>query len=135
MTMLMETSALGHAAVVEVLLARGASANQREQATGFTPLMVASVHGHAPIVKKLLQAGARVGASTPRHGDTALILAERNGRAECADVIREHLAARRRHKARLGLVNPLAISPAPIASARESGVTQPPRVVRPYRVW
>ena len=50
----------GHVDVVEMLLRRGADANQADGA-GFTPLTVACQFGHADVVRLLLGRGAAVG--------------------------------------------------------------------------
>ena len=72
----------GHAAVVDLLLERGANINVKDSFYGSTPLGWAVRHGHAEIVRTLLAKGAQ--------GETeALIRAATEGRGTVVKVILE----------------------------------------------
>jgi ankyrin repeat protein len=75
MTALHWAAERGHAAVAEVLLASGASANAETRIGGYTPLHLASRVGNAAVVRALLDGGADVGATTEHSRVTALHLA------------------------------------------------------------
>lgn len=73
----------GHAAVVDLLLERGANVNAEDTFYGSTPLAWAVRHGHAAIVRSLLAKGAK-------SGPQALIAAAGEGHAEVTKVLLEH---------------------------------------------
>lgn len=77
----------GDAAVVKVLLAKGADVNAKDDG-GRTALMTASDNGHLDVVKALLAKGADVNA-TASNGWTALMAASYNGHV---DVVKTLLA-------------------------------------------
>jgi hypothetical protein len=94
-TMLMVASMHGHTALVDLLLARGASVDV-QTGGGCTALMIAAVHGHPTIVRRLLRAGARLDLRDML-GRTALQLAaERFNKPKCARWIRFKMAKARR---------------------------------------
>ena len=70
----------GHATVVQLLLQKGASHEDRTR-TGVTPLLAAAIEGHGAVVEALLAAGADPNAADAR-GVTPLIGAAVNGRME-----------------------------------------------------
>jgi ankyrin repeat protein len=72
----------GSAAMVELLLARGASPNL-EEASGYTPLHTAAGHGNREIIEMLLAAGADATRRT-KDGKTPGDVARHYGHAEVA---------------------------------------------------
>jgi ankyrin repeat protein len=63
-SLLMHAAEVGDLAIVKLLLARGAAADEREDTFGQTPLMFAARAGHAEVVTALLAAGAQPNAAT-----------------------------------------------------------------------
>jgi uncharacterized protein len=76
----------GHAAVVDLLLARGADPNAADR-LGTTPLMLATRSGDAKSVTALLDGGADPNARETAKGETALMFAAAYGRAAAASVL------------------------------------------------
>jgi ankyrin repeat protein len=72
----------GNAAVVKLLLDRGANVNARDD-KGVTAVMLAALNGDAALLQGLLDRGAAVDART-RDGWTALTYAARKGHADVA---------------------------------------------------
>jgi len=68
-----------HAAVVKLLLRKGANINKPASDDGSTPLYIASQNGHEPIVSLLLKKGADINKATSNHGTTPLFIASQNG--------------------------------------------------------
>ena len=68
---------LGHEAVVELLLEKGADVDSKDD-TGRTPLSWAAENGHEAVVKLLLEKGADV-SSKDKYGQTPLSWAAENG--------------------------------------------------------
>jgi ankyrin repeat protein/Flp pilus assembly protein TadD len=97
-TALMKASAAGFRASVEMLLAKGAQVNAREECDGETALIRAARNGHAEIVKLLLASGADAHARM-NSGSTALLWATEKGHSE---VVKLLLAARSDANARTG---------------------------------
>lgn len=84
----------GHAAVVEVLLRRGADPNAKYDliASGdgqWTPLHLNALQGNLEVTRLLIRAGAEINAKSLR-GETPLDIAFRNGRWELADLLHSH---------------------------------------------
>lgn len=78
-TALMVAAELGHAAVVDMLLAHAAEHGMRQlnlgaADSGDTALMLAAFHGHVPVVERLLAASAATEVPS-QCGDTALMAA------------------------------------------------------------
>jgi ankyrin repeat protein len=71
----------GSAAIIELLLARGAPANQ-PTTTGATPLMLAAASGSAVAAERLIDAGADVNATELAQGQTPLMFAAALDRAD-----------------------------------------------------
>jgi len=67
----------GHAAIAEMLLARGADVDKANQ-DGATPLFMASRNGHAAVAELLLARGANFN-STTSGGSTPLQIARERG--------------------------------------------------------
>jgi ankyrin repeat protein len=65
----------GHAEIVELLLARGASASPTTRIGSYTPLHLAAMGGHAEVAEVLLDAGGNANAVTTNSGVTPLHLA------------------------------------------------------------
>jgi len=82
----------GHGAVVEVLLARGASVDARAN-SGATPLHAAANGGHAKVVEVLLAHWDEVDAKT-ESGVTPLQFASRKGHVAVADLLKGMEASR-----------------------------------------
>lgn len=86
--------ASGHRAVVELLLQRGANANEKDN-QGWTPLHTATKNGQAEILRLLLEHGADVSTKVKYADDdntapaslTALMLAAEFGHVESAKVL------------------------------------------------
>ena len=72
----------GEIGIVELLLARGADPNSRQQ-QGFTPLFAAAFQGREDIARLLLENGADSAALTDE-GKSASMIAEERGHAELA---------------------------------------------------
>ena len=83
-TPLLVAAKLGHAQVIDALLASGADPNGRTM-NGTTPLMFAAQAGNLAAVQALLDKGADVNAKEKVKGETALTFAAAYGRA---DVVR-----------------------------------------------
>lgn len=77
------------AAMVELLIARGADVNARNQ-FGWTPLHDAVAGKNLHVVKILLAHGAAADVSD-QDGVTPLALAEQSGQVEIATILREHI--------------------------------------------
>ncbi len=77
----------GDASQMEMLLVKGADANQRGF-RGATALMVAAERGESEIIKALLAAGANVNAQMD-DGATALSIATKLNRSEAAGLLRQ----------------------------------------------
>lgn len=80
--------ALGHEAVVALLLEAGANVDQRSRA-GDTPLLVACRGGNVALVRRLESAGADLTAKTAL-GDTALQVAQAHGHIDCGLALGAH---------------------------------------------
>jgi ankyrin repeat protein len=65
----------GHAALVDLLIARGASVDAATRIGSYTPLHLAAMGAHADVASSLLRAGADVNAVTTNSGVTPLHLA------------------------------------------------------------
>ena len=87
-TLLMKAAEEGQAAMVRVLLQRGASVNQQDNYGG-TALMAAALHGHIAIVQALLDAKADASLQAT-NGRTALMGAEHAKRTAIAQLLRHH---------------------------------------------
>lgn len=87
-TALMLAAFEGHEAVVQLLLAFGASVNARD-AEDWTALMLAAVNDHEPVVQLLLEAGADVHA-VEEDQYTALMLTAQNGHVRSVRRLIEH---------------------------------------------
>jgi ankyrin repeat protein len=81
----MGAACLGHPELVELLLAKGAQLEKRNN-IGLTALMEAAKHPYVATVKLLIEKGANVNAATP-DGYTALIYAAYNRRTENVKVL------------------------------------------------
>lgn len=75
----------GHLAIVESLLAHGATSS-KDKIYGFTPLMLAARQGHARMVELLIGHNNDVDA-TDIHGETALFDAVRNNNIDCVKLL------------------------------------------------
>jgi len=89
-TPLLLASQIGHAQVIDALIAAGADA-KGTTASGVTPLMFAAASGQVDAVKALIAHGADVNAAEPTRGETALMFAAANKRA---DAVRLLIAAK-----------------------------------------
>jgi ankyrin repeat protein len=78
----------GSAAMVELLLSKGADANLRGEL--WTPLMLASASGSTESVKLLLDHGADVNAKESSHHQTALMFAAGRDRASVVSLLATH---------------------------------------------
>ena len=85
-------SALIHAAsgdfpeTVELLIAKGADVNLKDETEGFTALMMAAAEGQMAVVKVLMKHGADK-TMKDVDGDTAEVFARNNGHFEIADLL------------------------------------------------
>ena len=86
----------GHAELVTLLLARGATKEHRDK-KGFTPLIHASTSGHTAVVEILLDHGVDIEAQSERTKDTALSLACSGGRYEVVELLLQR-GANREHR-------------------------------------
>ena len=82
----------GQAAVVELLLSRGAGLNAPDSSTGATPLFNAASWGRDEVVEVLLAKGADPTLKN-KAGQTALAAAEENRHVEIASKLRRAMAA------------------------------------------
>ena len=73
LTALMLASGRGHAAIVQLLLEKGANVGQLDPIAGNQALHHAAQHGNAAVVKLLLGAGAFINLQNPFNGHTPLI--------------------------------------------------------------
>eukprot|EP00929_Paragymnodinium_shiwhaense_P070007 TRINITY_DN35394_c0_g1_i1.p4 TRINITY_DN35394_c0_g1~~TRINITY_DN35394_c0_g1_i1.p4 ORF type:complete len:118 (-),score=41.89 TRINITY_DN35394_c0_g1_i1:410-763(-) len=83
----------GFAEICEVMVAKGADLEARDEqrgTTGWTPLIWAAMQGHAKTCEALLSLGADISAADAS-GTTALSLAEAYERVEAADVLKKWL--------------------------------------------
>ena len=85
-TPLLYASREGHAAIVAMLLERGADV-RRAKRNGETPLLLAAEAGHAGIVRLLVSRGADVGAARKSSGETALTRAAEMGHEEVVGIL------------------------------------------------
>ena len=85
-TPLLMAGELGHATVIDTLLAAGADPKV-VTTSGTTPLMLASAAGNAAAVKSLLSRGADVNASETARGETALMFAVASHRIDAMKVL------------------------------------------------
>jgi cold shock CspA family protein len=76
----------GHTAVVEFLIARGAS-TAHEAMDGIQPLHFAAQNGHVEACKALLKAGAKVNAKGTKRVETPLHLAAFKGHTSCVEYL------------------------------------------------
>ncbi|KAK6356022.1 hypothetical protein TWF718_000395 [Orbilia javanica] len=74
----------GHAAVVELLLSKGADWEVKNSYYGQTPLVQAAARGHAAVVELLLNKGAGLETQFTADGQTLLLIAAENG---CTNVV------------------------------------------------
>ncbi|MGB9610311.1 MAG: ankyrin repeat domain-containing protein, partial [Bryobacteraceae bacterium] len=85
-TALHDAALAGHAALVALLVDRGAPVDARERDSGLTPLMVAASWGHEAVVGLLLERGAD--RTLRNHaGKDARQLALEAGHAALADLL------------------------------------------------
>lgn len=82
---LMFASTHGHVEVVQLLLAKGADANAKDE-EGYTSLIDASAYGHKEVVQLLLAKRADANAKA-NNGTTALSIASRNGYNEIKELL------------------------------------------------
>ena len=97
----------GHLAIVELLLARGASADTPICANGATPLMIAAVWNRLDIAEVLLENGASLGAEGfggSYRGKTPIDIAIERDRPAMTELLCVHRARRR-----LARLRPLAL--------------------------
>ncbi|UXI68187.1 ankyrin repeat domain-containing protein [Tahibacter amnicola] len=83
---LVQYSADGDAATVELLIAAGVSPRDAEPKRRVTPLHNAAAQGHERLVRRFLELGADVNA-TDWQGNTPLINASYHGRAAIVDIL------------------------------------------------
>ena len=79
----------GHKDVVELLIAKGADVNAKDEEYGAIPLHHAAQAGHKEIVELLIAAGADVNAKN-KDGKTPLDWAVAWDEPETADLLRKH---------------------------------------------
>lgn len=79
----------GHEAIVDILLAKGASLSTNPHA--WTPLHYAAYAGHTRLVVKFLALGAQVNSVTA-NGLTALMIASMNGHKDVVRTLLQHKA-------------------------------------------
>ena len=79
----------GHKEVVEVLIAKGADVNAKDDEEGETPLHNAAYEGHKEIAELLIAAGANVSAISDG-GITPLYIATELGNPKTAALLRKH---------------------------------------------
>jgi ankyrin repeat protein len=79
----------GQAEFVQVLLEKGAEANQVDTQTGAFPLLRASQEGHAEFVQVLLEKGAVANQVDTQTGAFPLLWASQDGHAESVQVLLE----------------------------------------------
>ena len=84
----------GHKDVVELLIAKGADVNAKNDKYGGTPLLHAAGEGHKEIVELLIAAGADVNAKLvgggPHKGKTPLDAANETNHPRITDLLRKH---------------------------------------------
>ncbi|HYT77519.1 MAG TPA: ankyrin repeat domain-containing protein [Vicinamibacterales bacterium] len=117
-TPLLVASELGHAQVIDALVAVGADP-KTTTSSGVTALMLASASGQADAVKSLLAHGADVDATEPVRGETALMFAAANRRV---DAIRVLIAGRANVNAATKVVSLKAAPPSPEEEAYLAGL-------------
>ena len=89
-TLLVTAAKKGHAAIVKLLLEKGANVDQRDQQYGSTALMFAAENGHSETCKVLLNRGADVNQGKTDDGfTTALMFAAHGGHSETCQVLLE----------------------------------------------
>ena len=79
----------GRKEIVELLIAKGADVNEKDDFYGTTPLHWAAVYGHKEIAELLIGEGAEVNAMD-NFGRTPLHWAKRKKHKETADLLRKH---------------------------------------------
>ncbi len=89
MTPLFMASKVGHAPMIELLIAAGADPAS-VTTTGTTPLMMAAASGSAAAVRVLLDHGADPNAADVHQGQTALMFAAAPGHTEVIQVLAAH---------------------------------------------
>jgi ankyrin repeat protein len=75
----------GHAEVVQLLLAKGANVNAKDE-TGYTALINASAYGHKEVVQLMLGKGVDVNAKA-NNGTSALSIASQHGDNEIKELL------------------------------------------------
>jgi serine/threonine-protein phosphatase 6 regulatory ankyrin repeat subunit B len=75
----------GHTEVVQLLLAKGANVNAKDE-TGYTALINASAYGHKEVVQLMLGKGADVNAKA-NNGTSALSIASQHGDNEIKELL------------------------------------------------
>ena len=85
-TALMIASRVGSAAIVNLLIARGAKVNAAESRKGQTALMWAAAERHPEVVRALIAHGANVRAASKR-GFTALVFAATKNDSQSAEAL------------------------------------------------
>ena len=76
----------GHSEIVQLLLGRGADAN--EQAADLcSPLHIAARYGHLPVVACLLESGAEIDNNNEQYGATPLFFAAQNGQGKVVKLL------------------------------------------------
>jgi len=76
-------------AAVKALLLLGADADDRESASGWTPLMYAAGAGNVDMVRLLLSHGASVNAVAPKQSWSPLCSAIQSGKSELVRLLLE----------------------------------------------
>ncbi|KAB5575789.1 ankyrin repeat-containing domain protein [Coniochaeta sp. 2T2.1] len=92
-TAMNKAAARGDTTMMELLMEYGADPENRESATGVSPLIDAAVYGHAPAVMFLLERGVDIETRTIDHGWTALSVAAISEHDEVLGILLEHGAS------------------------------------------
>ncbi|KAB5563286.1 ankyrin repeat-containing domain protein, partial [Coniochaeta sp. 2T2.1] len=92
-TAMNKAAARGDTAMMELLMEYGADPENRESATGVSPLIDAAEYGHAPAVMLLLERGVDIETRTIDHGWTALSVAAISEHGDVLRILLEHGAS------------------------------------------